>query len=1059
MNNKKLLSIITLAGVVGMNVQSIAQNTAQSKNIILLANRNISSNIQEKVDSNIHNIKDNVITINNVWNQNIGSLKFNSLTNKIEFVNGWAETNPYAYKAEELFSISLYKSNGELIKSVQVHGDEHPEQELDNAFNNLNYTYGDVLEISYKISSKIGISNFNNEKTYQVTKPISMEITKDGLKELSNKLTVNPIYFNLGSNKIDVSGNATPNSTVNIWINNKDYVATADSKGKYNLEIAATGKITPDTVVKVFNGGNANVQKNVELNPTNYKLNYTSISLNGYWGGNPYLVSKIGFNQYTKKLELENKGNTYFSCWSNSPAYTITLLNKNGGIIKSETYKGSGSSQNVFNDFNGLSFEYGDSIKIQAYGLDMSINNPDGKIDNIPGKGTKTVEYEIAQDGLREVSNNLTVNPIYYELNSNKIDVSGKTTANTLVNIWVDNKDYTTTSNSNGEYNLNIEVDKAVTSSTKVEVFVDGEKEQTLNPILNPNIYKIQSSAITINNGWGSPAGTITFNPVTMKMNVSGYNLYLGHNSNKFLTISTYNSKSGQQISSQSFNGNDNTNVLAKYIDGKSFEYGEIIGISYDSSQGKVSVINNSKNIGNTNGKMEFFKITQDGLKELPNNLTVNPIYYELNSNKMNVSGKTTANTLVNIWIDNKDYTTTSNSNGEYNLNIKADKAITASTKVVAFVEGEGEQVLNPILNPNIYKIQSSAITINNGWGTPAGTITFNPVTMKMNVSGYNLYLGHNSNKFLTISTYNGQSGKLTSAQSFNGNDNTNVLAKYIDGKSFEYGEIIGISYDSSQGKISVINNSTNAGDTDGKIEFFKITQDGLEPCNMPQVQVNPFDVLGNGKVTSGVISGKIDKPNQEVNVIVDGKTFSGKSNANGDFKINISDASGFTDSTNIFVETVGELTTIVNPTVDTNLGILNSNITISDKDQDGTFGQMITFNPANMTVNNHGSNFAAQLISGKTGQVLASCSTSNFNVFASKNNLNGAHFEYGDIIAVYEPQETELSMGELLLDSGKSKIDCTNKFKCFKITKNGLVPVANSNLTTSQILYKGLII
>ena len=183
MRNKKIISIIALSGIVAMNTQTLTSainsNKITSKNYENTHNDNKtrSSNtnmIQISRDKLSNGIQNNIITINNVWNQNIGSLKFNPETLKMEFVNGWAETNPYASKTEEVFSISLYKSNGELIKSVQVHGDEYPEQKLDNVFNNLNYTYGDILEINYKISSKISISNFNNEKTYQVNKPISM---------------------------------------------------------------------------------------------------------------------------------------------------------------------------------------------------------------------------------------------------------------------------------------------------------------------------------------------------------------------------------------------------------------------------------------------------------------------------------------------------------------------------------------------------------------------------------------------------------------------------------------------------------------------------------------------------------------------------------------------------------------------------------------------------------------------------------------------------------------------------------------------------------------------
>ena len=840
MNNKKILSIITLAGVATMTTQSVTANIPQSSNKILLTNnKNLNTN-------NGNSIKDNVITINNVWNYSIGTLKFNPETSKIEFTNGWQMTNPYASKNTELFSISLYKSNGELIKSVQLNGDNYSAgQEISNAFNNLGYSYGDIIEINYNQSSKISISNFNGQKSYEVNKPISMEITKSGLKELSNNLTVNPIYFDLGSNKVDVSGKTIPNTAVNIWIDGKDYTTNSNSTGEYNLNIEADKAITESTQISVFVGGEENKVLNPMLNPENYKLNYTSISLNGYWGGNPYLVSQIGFNQYTKKLNVKNRGSVYFSWNSNSPAYTITLLNKNGGVIKSESYNGSGSSQSVYNEFNGLSFEYGDSIKITSYGLDMSLNNPNGKVDNMPGNSTKTVEYEITQEGLKETANNLTVNPIYFELGSNKIDVSGKTIPNSMVNIWIEGKDYTTTSNSQGEYNLNIEAEKDITSATKIGVFVNGEQEKVLTATVDPNIYKIVKNNITLMGNWyGSiyKAANISFNPESMKLNVTGsMGAYFANGSGKDFKVSLY-SKDGYLIKTETYDNSNQTQNLYNDFNNLGFSYGDII---------KVSSL------------------------------------------------------------------------------------------------GVGQA---------------------------------------------------------TVSNYNGENS-------------------YLVNKSVQ----------------------------------MTITQNGLEPCNLPEVNVNPFDVLGNGKVTTGVLTGTIKNPNQVINIIVNGKTITTKSDSKGNFKVNISDPNGFTASTNIIVETEGEIAKKINPTVDSKLGILNSNITISDKDQDGTFGQMIKFNAANMTISNTGSNFAAQLISGKTGQVLASCSTSNFNVFTSKNNLNGAHFEYGDIIAVYESQETELSMGELLLDSGKSKIDCTNKFKCFKITPNGLVPVANENLTTSQILYKGI--
>ena len=1087
MKFKKIISLVALTGLITFYSQGISGSIYQMKDVTLLSNTvktqststdtkdtSISTENTKDISTSAKNltttltsttstknitttessIANNTITINNVWSQSIGTLKFDPTTNKIEFISGWTETNPYASSTQELFSINLYSSTGQLIKSVTVHGGEYAENALSDAFNNLDYTYGDILQIVYPYSSsKISVSNINGA-TYNVTKTSTFSIEQTGLKEMNN-LTVNTVYYTLNSPQTTVSGTTTANTAVNVWVDNKDYTTTSSSNGDFSLNITATSDVTSTTNITVVSNGSIQTVTPT-LNTNIYKIENNTITINNVWSQS---IGTLKFNPATSKIEFTSgwtETNPYAS--STQELFSISLYSSTGQLIKSVTVHGGEYAENALSDaFNNLDYTYGDILQITyPYSSSkISVSNINGGTYNV----TKTSTFSIEQSGLTEM-NNLKINPTYYTLNSPQTTVSGTTTANTTVNVWIDNKDYTTTSNSNGDFSLNVTATSDITSTTNITVASNGGV-QTVTPTLNPNIYKIQNNTISINNVWSQNIGTLSFNPVTSKIEfASGWgetNPYASKTQELF-NIGLYSS-TGQLIKSVTVYGGGvyAENELSEAFNNLDYTYGDILQITYPYSSSVINVSNiNGKTYNVT--KTSTFSIEQSGLTEL-NNLKVNSAYYTLNSPQTTVSGTTTANTAVNIWIDNKDYTTTSNSDGDFSLNITATSDITSTTNITVVSNG-GIQTVTPTLNPNTYKIQNNTITINNVWSQNIGTLKFNPATSKIEfTSGWgetNPYASKTQELF-NIGLYSSTGQLIKSVTVYGGGVYAeNELSEAFNNLDYTYGDILQITYPYSS---SLINISNINGKTYNvtKTSTFSIEQSGLTATTMSHVKVNPFDVLGSGTVTSGTLTGTTNKPNETVTVLVNGQTFTTESNSNGDFSTNISDSKGFTSTTNIVVETPGELATSINPTAISTLGILKSNITISDADQDGTFGQMISFNPATMTIsdNNH-ANFAAQLIDGTTGDVLASCAPSDFTVFSSTNNLNGTAFKYGDIIAVYEPQEVELSMGELLLNSGQSKIDCTDQFKCFEITQNGLVPVANKNLTTSQVLYNG---
>lgn len=224
MNSKNILSIMALAGVSLVNTQPIppdditgnntTYNNSEFNDKSTKAKKDTTINTRVKRDNNAttYEIENNIITMSNIWDEPIGALRFNPLTNKILFRKGWAGFND-SVDSKDTFSISLYRYNKTLMKSVFINIGEEPQSKLSLAFNNLSFFYGDILKIDYSESINVNISNFNGERDYQINNPIFVEITRDGLEELPYELTEEEI---INVNKvIEVS------NTISIETNNE----------------------------------------------------------------------------------------------------------------------------------------------------------------------------------------------------------------------------------------------------------------------------------------------------------------------------------------------------------------------------------------------------------------------------------------------------------------------------------------------------------------------------------------------------------------------------------------------------------------------------------------------------------------------------------------------------------------------------------------------------------------------------------------------------------------------------------------------------------------------
>ncbi|MGL5416753.1 MAG: putative mucin/carbohydrate-binding domain-containing protein [Clostridium sp.] len=564
----------------------------------------------------------------------------------------------------------------------------------------------------------------------------------------------------------------------------------------------------------------------------------------------------------------------------------------------------------------------------------------------------------------------------------------------------------------------------------------------------------LEKNNITFYNIWGGKTASVDFNTETMKIEANRMSGNLGNNNNTYLHLFLFNSKENKVEINQNVEDGSSSN-LTSLLNGKSFNYGDIIGIDFEENANTPNI----NNIGNIQkNEMTYYKITKDGLVKYTPNISVKP-FAVLTGNKVTegtIEGAGAPNSEVVAEINGQAFTGSTNSNGEFTVKVNDSNGFTQNTKILLAIPS-AIGVINKTIKPSIsneVKIQNSNIQIINAWGSNAGEIGFNPLTKTFKISGYNNYLGQSGNNFLNVELYSLKNQKEVLNDNFKGNSSTSAVYNSLNNKPFNYGDIIKISFDKGQGNINVSNNETDLAINSDGTSYYEITEGGLVPFK-ENLSVNPLNILNGQNETTATLTGKTNK-NAEVSAIINGKTFKAKANNNGEFNLGITSSNGFFPSTTITVSAEGALPISITPTAPNNLGIENENINLPN----GSLGtsENISFDASTMKIKSYGNTFLAELINPNNGQVKASAINNNFKVFNSQNNLNGASFNYGDIITMYEPQETYLSDGniDLITNGNKNYIDSNEKFVSYKIEPQGLVPLGNKNLSNVKAEYIG---
>lgn len=818
--NKIIKVVSTVAAISTTTLVSAPISQRIQHNQLLVRNQTIkTTNIQAMPKHSIYN---NTIKIENVWGQSLFNLKFNN-NNTLSVIKGWAEVNPYS---SSKLTVTIKNVARKVLKTVSFKGGDSPEAEAYNKLNGFNFKIGDTITIS----SQTGSEYFINDGEKQ-TGSVTYKIAQNGLIQITAKAQdVSALYD--GNNKIQFTCKVKPNILVYLENGGKWSEVASNSKGMVSTVI--NGNVG-DTI-NIYPVGELETSTSVTLNKADFILQGQEIILNNIWNQQMATI-KFKYNNTFKVESGWAQTNPYYT---GNDSLTIQLLNNQGKEIYKTIVKGGVNPSSSINKIlNGKNFEYGDIFHIES--------NSGAHI--VVGKETyqNNIYLKLNKNGIEYLkSNNNTYKASYDGQNTL---VSGKTLANSKITIIANSTEYTTTSNSNGDFSINLP--SSVKAGEEISILNSNGVTQTIKVSFNKSDFGILNSELKVTNGWGTDAINIKFNPETMKINTSGYNLFLGDKSgNSFLGFSLYNGNTGDLIQSTVLKGTDNTTALSNALENKSFKFGEIVGINFDSSQGNIAVYNGAKSMGNKTGATEYFKITQNGLVPFENNLKIEPLNVLTNvpMKTLDIKGSTTANTNISISLNGKTFTGVSNSNGEFSINVTSDKIITGQTPINIKANGEIEETV--YASPSNMLESNSGVYIAGQWAY-YGKIVFNPVTMKMNWFDSNAIINPVDNNPITYrpnvkpANLNTQinsevgnanvfsikvttkTGKVIVSKSFTGNDTLGDVYKAINNVSFEYGDVMSLYHNSNSLGINVISNGKIITPRDSNVSF-EITPNGL---------------------------------------------------------------------------------------------------------------------------------------------------------------------------------------------------------------------------------------
>ncbi|MGA5659394.1 putative mucin/carbohydrate-binding domain-containing protein [Bacillus bombysepticus] len=696
------------------------------------------------------------------------------------------------YQNQKYISVTIYDANGNEKKSVSAEGHEGLKNFV-KELEGMSFEYGDMVKV-YHIQPQYlewyddnklvdqGKAKNKKEKLFKIT-PQGYELI-DGLQEVTEV----PQKVVIGT---DVEK-----------LHAKDFVQVKDGEVIGFVEKPNTTKIG-EQKVKVETKDRLGNKKVTEVP---LEIIYgDSIMFFGTWHGGSNIKSVVTLNHEEKTFSTTDSEGPMHTSFADEKYMEMTVYDKGGKEKKAVSVKASENTKAFAAQFNGMTFEYGDVVKVYQREFDrFKVYKKNEFVDT--QYGVHEVFFKVTEQGFERMAAQQEVKAVPQKViigtDSEKLDARNFVEVKDGEVIGFVEKPNTTKI---GEQKVKVE--------TKDRF---GNKKVTEVPV--EVIYGDSIMFFGTWHGGTNIKSIVTLNHEEKKFSITDSEgpMHTSFADEKYMGMTVYD-KDRKEKKALLVRASENTKVFAEQFNGMTFEYGDVVKV-YQREFDRFKVYKKNELVDTQYGVHEvFFKVTEQGFERMAAQQEVKAVPQKV------VIGTDSEKLDAKNFVEVKDGEVvgfvekpTTSKIGEQKVKVETkdmfgNKQVTEVPLTVTY----GDSLVYQGLGDDIRSI-----------------VTFNHEDKKLHVTHTNeqihsyfkneLYMG------ITLYDQNGTEKKHVTAE---GQETSKNFAEQVNGTSFQYGDVVKV-YHAESDRLNWYKNSELVGKGDKK-KFkeisFKITPNGLE--------------------------------------------------------------------------------------------------------------------------------------------------------------------------------------------------------------------------------------
>ncbi|MBF7151577.1 putative mucin/carbohydrate-binding domain-containing protein [Bacillus albus] len=496
-----------------------------------------------------------------------------------------------SFADEKYMEVTVYDKAGKEKKVVSVKASENTKAFAEQ-FNGMAFEYGDVVKVYQKEFDRFKVYKKNElvDTEYGVHE-VFFKVTEQGFERMAaqQEIIAKPQQVVVGTNieKLDA----------------KNFVEVKDGEVVGFVEKPNTTKLG-EQQVKVET---KDMFGNKQVTEVPLTVTYgDSLLVYGLSYRDGDLKSIVTLHHDTKKLSATDTKNLIHDYFKDEKYFEFTLYDKEGTVKKNIAVKGLENTQAFAKEVNGLTFEYGDVVKVyHAESSRLHWYQKDVYVGEGKSKEIKELVFKITENGFERLDSEQTVkaNPqqIVIGTNSETLDAKNFVEVQGGEVVGFVGKPDTT---------------KIGKQTVKVET-----KDRFGNKKVTEVALEVTYGDSLVYQGLGDDIRSIvTFNHEDKKLHVTHTNeqihsyfkneLYMG------ITLYDQNGNVKKQVTAE---GQETSKNFAEQVNGTSFQYGDVVKV-YHAESDRLIWYKNSELVGKGD-KKKFkeisFKITPNGLEQV----------------------------------------------------------------------------------------------------------------------------------------------------------------------------------------------------------------------------------------------------------------------------------------------------------------------------------------------------------------------------------------------------------------------------------------------------------